>query len=161
MGADGFAIPSLQNGTKATQRANSGLWTCVQVVERLEEAVDTLSRLPMPGPVGYRSSMPDVLREFGDVYGIAIAEGGYRDMEIKPDPPDMDAIDRTIEVLHWLRQVSRRDARLLWARASRRNYWWKLAGRFRMGESTLRRKHLRALQNIVDWLNSADMKKSA
>lgn len=161
MGVDSFIIPSLQKSSKATQRANSGLWTCGQVAERLEEAVDTLSRLPMPRPAGYRSAMPDVLREFGDVFGIAIAEGGYRDMQIKPDPPDMDAVDRTIEVLHWLRQVPRRDARLLWARASKQNYWWKLAGRFRKCERTLKYRHKQALRDIADWLNSGGLKKSA
>jgi len=135
--------------------------TTEDISERVEEAVDTLSRLPMPRPTGYRSSMPDVLREFGDVYGIAIAEGGYRDMEIKPDPPDMDAIDRTIEVLYWLRRVPRKDRQLLWARASKRNYWWKLSGQFRKSERTLRRQHNRALQDIADWLNSAALKKSA
>lgn len=139
----------------------AGLWTSEDVAERLEEAVETLSRLPLPRPCGYRSAMPDVLREFGDVYGIAIAEGGYRDIKTKLGPPEPAAIDRTIEVLHWLRQVRLRDRKLLWARASKQNYWWKLSGRFCKSERTLKYRHKQALRNIAEWLNSEGFKKSA
>ena len=138
------------------------LWTEQQVIERIAECVDTISRLPMVYPHGYRSSMPEALREFGDVFAIAVTEGGkFRDTKTLLGPPEPSAIDRSVEVLSWLRRVKLADRRLLWARATRHNYWWKLSSRFRKCESTLKRHHKHTVRGIAEWLNSAELKKSA
>jgi len=88
-------------------------WTQKMVAIRLEEAVETMKRLPNERMQGYRSSWPETLPSWGD----------YRDSKTKVrlGPPSPDAIDRMDETLAWLRWLEPAETKLAWAVASRIN----------------------------------------
>jgi hypothetical protein len=79
-------------------------WDSALVMARLEEAADTLDRLPATTPPGQRlrSAMPAWLR-------LANSD----DVKRKPRPPEPAAIDRTDEAVMWLDFVVRREEQTL------------------------------------------------
>ena len=127
--------------------AENRKWDVKMVADRLEEAAETMKRLPMTGlkPAGHISSWPPILREFYEAYG-------WNDLQIRLGPPTPDAIDRMDEVMGWLRWLEPNDVRLLWLRAER--VPWKLIQqRFGMARSTVSAKWKAALFQVVVILN--------
>ena len=92
--------------------ADQKKWDGKMVAARLEEAVETIKRLPANGlkPTGYVSSWPPILREFFEAYG-------WNKLEVRLGPPSPEAIDRMEEVLEWLRWLEPDQVRLVWLHA--------------------------------------------
>lgn len=93
------------------------------VAERLEEAAETLRRLPAAKVQGYFSAWPPVVRDFWEAFGWETAQ-------VRLGPPTPGAIDRMDEALAWLRWLEPDTARILWLRAC--GVRWKLIT-WRMG----------------------------
>lgn len=85
-------------------------WTPKLVEARMEEAADTLRRLPEDRLRSARSSWPPIIREFHDAYGAEPAR-------LRLGPPSAAAIDRMDQSLEWLRWLEADDARIVWLRA--------------------------------------------
>lgn len=131
-------------------------WTADDVEQRLEEAIDTLRRLPdrERGMLrSMRSHWPDVVRDWADVWGEAVAAGQFRAMSVHPGAPDAAAIDRMDETLPWLGWLDHQKRRVVWARINGAN-WWVIAGLIRKGERTARRRYEDGLSFIAARLNA-------
>ena len=94
--------------------AERGKWDVEMVAARLEEAAETLKRLPMTGlkPREYGDAWPTVIHDAMDAYG-------WDEAVVRLGPPSAEAITRMDEALQWLRWLEPNDARLLWLRAVR------------------------------------------
>ena len=121
-------------------------WTPTVVAERLEEAADTLRRLPAVRVQGYFSTWPAVVRDFWEAFG-------WHDAEVRLGPPTPRAIDRMDETLQWLRWLEADETRLVWLRAE--GVRWKLiSARFGVGRTTAWYRWSGALAKIAAGLNA-------
>lgn len=97
--------PRASRGLAARRRPVPTSWNIVHVMDRIEEAVDVLGRMPvMPGPRGHSNSMPDYAYTIGDLN--AQAESGELEkmlrLNIKPRIPVTAAeITRMQQALRW------------------------------------------------------------
>jgi len=91
-------------------------WTASLVAERLEEAAETLKRLPPVKARGYFSIWPEILHDRDDVrnWEIKLARLG---------PPSAVAISRMETTLFWFRWLEKTENKLVWMRAS--HVGWK------------------------------------
>jgi hypothetical protein len=101
LGAKGAVpLPSLNRARRAPER-----WSLIHVMERLEEAFRTLSRLPMPTrPRGYINSMPVYLYDRGDLNSQLETNELERMAELRNRvrmPPSPAEIARMEDALHW------------------------------------------------------------
>ncbi|MBI4968201.1 MAG: hypothetical protein HZC25_08805 [Rhodospirillales bacterium] len=120
-------------------------WTATMVEERLEEASDTLRRLPEHRIQGFFSTWPPIVREFWEAFGREAPR-------IRRGPPSPGAITRMDEAMAWLGWLEPEDAKLLWARADRMP--WKVAcHRFGKSRAALWRHWVGSLQLIAIFLN--------
>lgn len=84
--SDGFLVP------------DPSVWTAEEVRGRLQEAADTLLRLPMPlhgRPGKFRCQMPEVVRSYWEAYG-------YNETRTRFARPTAKEIQRMDEALTWL-----------------------------------------------------------
>lgn len=117
------------------------LWTAKLVEARLEEAADTLRRLPSIKVQGYFSTWPPIIRDFWDAFG-------WHDAEVRLGPPSPQAIDLMDETLQWLRWLEPDEVRLVWLRAE--GVRWKLiCARFGVGRTTAWHRWSGALEKIA------------
>jgi hypothetical protein len=121
-------------------------WTPKLVAIYLEEAAETLRRLPPVKVQGYFSTWPPVLREFWEAYG-------RDELEVRLGPPSGRAIDQMDETMLWLRWLEIEDAKLVWERAGGRP-WKIIAHRWGIDRSTAWRRWTYALVTIAAKLNS-------
>lgn len=122
-------------------------WTPKAVAERLEEAAQTLRRLPPVKVRGFICSWPPVIRDFWESYG-------WTDVQVRLGPPTAAAIDRMDECLGWLHLLDADEVRLVWLRAE--GVRWKvIAHRYRIDRSTAWRHWSYALIKIAGQLNGA------
>jgi len=121
-------------------------WTPKLVEARLEEAADTLRRLPKVKVQGFLSTWPPIIRDFWEAFG-------WHDVEVRPGPPAPKAIDRMDESLRWMRWLEPEEVRLVWLRAEGVR-WKAIAHRFGMDRSTAWRHWTYALIKIASRLNS-------
>ena len=123
-------------------------WDVKMVAARMEEAAETMKRLPMTGlkPTGHVSSWPPILREFFEAYG-------WNDLEVRLGPPPADAISRMDETLQWLRWLDPDETRLVWLRAER-VLWKVLMRRFGGCRTTVWSRWMAALLQVTTRLNS-------
>ena len=122
-------------------------WDVCKVAGQLEEAAETMKRLPATGlkPASYTSSWPPFLRDVHESYG-------WNQAKVRLGPPTPEAIDRMHGVLEWLRWLEPEDVKLLWLRAER--VPWKLImRRFGLARSTLSARWKSALFQVVAILN--------
>lgn len=97
--------PRASRGLAARRRPLPTSWNIVHVMDRIEEAVDVLGRMPvMPGPRGHSNSMPDYAYTIGDLN--AQAESGELEKmlraNMKPRIPVTAAeITRMQQALRW------------------------------------------------------------
>ena len=119
-------------------------WTSKMVTDRMEEAAETLNRLPNEQMKGYRSSWPETIPSCEDY--------GWNKAKVRLGPPPPDAIDRMDETMSWLRWLEINQVWLVWSRAER--IPWKLILR-QLGvcRETARQRYLMALVSIVSRLN--------
>lgn len=120
-------------------------WTPKLVEARIEEAADTLRRLPEERVRTTRSTWPPIIRDFWEMYGVEPAR-------LRLGPPSAAAIDRMDQTLEWLRWLEADDARIVWLRAC--DVRWKVIC-WRMGcdRPTLWRRWVAALVLIAGRLN--------
>jgi hypothetical protein len=101
LGASGAVpLPALARPRRVPER-----WSLVHVMERMEEAFRTLSRLPTPTrPRGYINSMPIYLYDRGDLNSQLETHELERMARIRNRvriPPSPGEIGRMDEALHW------------------------------------------------------------
>jgi hypothetical protein len=125
-------------------------WTHEMVAERMEEAAETLKRLPMDGPRDVRSAWPPIIRDFWEAYG-------WDKAVVRLGPPSPDAIQRMDECLKWLQFLDVGQMRLVWAKAE--NLPWKTILP-RIGAGRTKGWHLwrEALKEIAFNLNAIENK---
>ena len=139
------------------------VWTHDEVERRLQEAMTTLRRLPMPRngmPVGDRSHWPEVARSFWEIYG---GTGAEHRREIDADrnrtklPPLPHQVERMDEALGWLHMIrDRRHRKVVFARShiwpdSDRpiTSWVKLQKEMGVCRETLRRWYRIGIRDIA------------
>lgn len=131
--------------------AESG-WTASIVKHRLKEAAATFwawhANQPRVGPVGFRPSWPEIIRQAAEAYG-------YDPVRARPAPPAPDAIDRMEASLEWLNLVGDEDRRMLWAWANGAALW-RIGQRFGKSERTMHNWIARAALVIAAQLNQAE-----
>ncbi len=121
-------------------------WTPKLVAVHLEDAADTLRRLPNRRVGGYARAWPEIVREYWEAFG-------WHEVELRPIPPAPGAIDRMDEVLRWLWWLERDEARLVWARATGRP-WKAIAYEHGIDRTTAWRRWTYALITIAARLNA-------
>lgn len=109
-------------------------------IELLEEAVDTLKRLPSQSLKAKMSSWPDVVKSSAELY---MSMPNF----IKPAAATPDAIDRLDLVLDGLIQLNAQERRILWARASKIS-WRRLEQFENLSHTTLRKYHQGGLERL-------------
>ncbi len=107
-------------------------WTPEQVEERLEEAVDVLSRLPEEKVQGYFSAWPEIVRSIHDAFG-------WHDPVMKRPWPSPASIDRMEEALTWIRFLELEDGKLVWARVEK-TPWKQICWQFGITRTTANRR---------------------
>jgi Domain of unknown function (DUF6362) len=115
-------------------------WTPDLVAERLEEAVDVLSRLPEDKVRGLYDLWP---RLVGDASGDARAAAAAP-----------EAIDRMDEAIGWLCWLVPEEQRLVWLRAEGLPWKW-ITRRLGVGRTTAWQRWTTALLKIATRLNAA------
>lgn len=130
--------------------AEDAHWTPRMVGVFLEEAADTLRRLPEQRIQGYVSTWPDVVRDGWDAYG-------REDLRTRLGPPTARAIDQMDRTLLWLRWLDKEDQKLVWARASGRP-WKAVAHDWGVDRTTVWRRWTYAMCTIATHLNAAESK---
>ena len=120
-------------------------WTPKLVEARIEEAADTLRRLPEERMRTARSAWPPIIRDFWEMYGTEPAR-------LRLGPPSAAAIDRMDQALEWLRWLEADDARIVWLRAC--DVRWKaICWRLGADRPSLWRRWVAALALIAARLN--------
>jgi predicted DNA-binding protein (UPF0251 family) len=117
------------------------------VEARLEEAADTLRRLPRVKAQGYFNTWPTIIRDFWEAFG-------WHDAQARLGPPSPAAIDRTDETMLWLHWLEADEVRLVWLRAEGVR-WKAIAHRFGIDRSTAWRRWTCALIKLASRLNGA------
>lgn len=121
-------------------------WTPKMVAVYLEEAADTLKRLPPVKVQGFFSTWPPVVQEFWEAFG-------WEETRVRRGPPSAKAIDQMDLTLDWLRWLEPEDAKLVWERSCHRP-WKMLAYRFGIDRTTAWRRWTYALVTIAAKLNA-------
>lgn len=117
----------------AMHKLRSGKWKVDEVADRLDQAINTLKKLPPVRVQGYRCYWPDVIYSAAEAYGWEPA----RRVRSLPSSREIDEMD---EALRWLMWLNRYEVKLIVLRAFGRK--WKQIG-YELGWS------VRKLQ--VDW----------
>ena len=118
----------------------------IDIANLFDEAFITLMAQASAKPKGFRSSMPDVVRDWQEAYG-------YNKVEVRVIPSDraITALDRC---LAWTMQLEPRDRTIVWARASHRVPWKAIAKRLNRSEASVRRYYQLALYQVAEWANA-------
>ncbi|CAK0756688.1 DUF6362 domain-containing protein [Azospirillaceae bacterium] len=121
-------------------------WTPKIVEVYLNEAADTLRRLPEKRIQGYVSAWPDIVHD-------EIEDCDLNERRPRLGPPSAQAIDQMERTLLWLRWLDRDDQKLVWDRANGRP--WKVISRERgIDRTTGWRRWTYALVIIAARLNA-------
>lgn len=94
-------------------------WTPSKVADRLEEAAETLRRLPPVRMHGYCSTWPQILHDAND-------KRDWEALKTRLGPPTAKAITHMEETLTWSGWLTAEENRLLWLRANHMS--WKVIG---------------------------------
>jgi Domain of unknown function (DUF6362) len=124
-------------------------WTPKMVAVYLEEAADTLRRLPNRRIGGYVSAWPEIVRDYWEAFG-------WHHAELRPIPPSPKAIDQMDETLRWLWWLEPDQARLVWARSTGKP-WKVIAYDYGIDRTTAWRRWTYALVTIAARLNAGDV----
>ena len=144
--------PTPKTNRRAEQGGGRGPWNETRVEERINEAVDTLKRVPAPSMRRQLTSWPDYIHDAHEAYGYT----GFRPSRTPAAP---DAITRLDETLGWLRWLPREAQHILWSRASGLS-WRRIAGFAGKAPNTCRAWYLAAIHYITTRLNSAEKEKA-
>ncbi|MGE0108168.1 MAG: DUF6362 family protein [Bdellovibrionales bacterium] len=80
------------------------------VADRIEQAANTMKKLPKVKVQGYFNAWPTIVREAMEAYG-------WEDNHMRPSPPSAKHITEMEEVMIWLLWLEREEVRLIWMRA--------------------------------------------
>ena len=119
-------------------------WDSQVVARRLEEAADTLARLPDERVNGHYDLWPKLIGAAGRQAGPAAAAP--------------EAIDRMDEALGWLMWLEPEERQLVWLRAEGLPWKW-ITRRMGIGRTTAWQRWTTALLKIVVRLNAEDEQK--
>ena len=122
-------------------------WSLPDIEARLDEAVDTLKRVPAAHAFRRVTRWPDYVLDSVEAYG-------YGEIRLTLAPAAPDAIDRLEETLGWLRWLPREAQRILWSRANGFS-WRKIAYFVGKAPNTCRSWHLAALHHLAARLNGS------
>ena len=86
-------------------------YTVDMIVDRLEQAVHTMRRMPRVTVRGYASSWPETVREFNESYG-------YNQTEIRLGAPSSKYITEMDEACRWLLWLEKHEVKIIWARSA-------------------------------------------
>lgn len=140
--------PTPKINRRAEDGSGCGSWTETAVEERINEAVDTLGRVPAPTLRRHLTRWPDYIHDTREAYG-------YTDYKPPRAPAAPDAITRLDETLGWLRWLPRDAQHILWSRAN--GLSWRNIARFAgKAPNTCRAWYLAALHYIAVRLNSSE-----
>ncbi len=128
-------------------------WTWKEVEAAVKEAADTLRRLPGERPGGFKSCMPEPLRDAADVWANAVEAGRFDDLKINPGPPSRASISRLDIVLTWMVLLGDDEVKVIWARAVGMGFP-AMARRFGCSRHAAWQRHSRALIKLAVQLNS-------
>ncbi|MDK9720408.1 MAG: DUF6362 family protein [Rhodospirillales bacterium] len=127
-------------------------WTPKMVAVYLEEAADTLKRLPPVKVRGFFTTWPPMVRDFWDAYG-------WEEERPRLGPPRAAAIDQMDATMLWLRWLEPEDAKLVWARACERP-WKVIAHQYGIDRTTAWRRWTYAMVTIAARLNAVEARKA-
>jgi len=129
----------------AKQKTTPDRWTQSRVADQLEEAVDTLKKLPPVVVQGYFNLWPKV---------------HYDPLELLQQEPPLlrlaisaAAITRMEQTLDWMKWLEVEERKLVWKRAAKRR-WKEICWEFGCDRSTAWRKWVIALTKISSNLNN-------
>jgi len=117
----------------------------VYVKARIEEAAETLKRLPRQGMSQKMTTWPDVVISTFEMRG-------WGNEKARLGPPSAKAITRMDECLEWLMPLNGTNRRLVWARACKIP-WRRLEDADGRSAVTLRKHHQYALEAMANRLN--------
>jgi hypothetical protein len=114
---------------------------------RIEEAGDTLRRVPVKGVPGFRSLWPDPVQEAVEAYG-------YTDVVLRLPPASPRAIDRMHEAFGWFRHLEdqRHLTIAMWMTVARRMGPRRVADVLGIHRNTVMQRRDDALDLIADGL---------
>lgn len=122
-------------------------WTMVDVIDRFEQAISTLKRLPPVRVQGYISNWPPVIR-------TVMEQLQAEKTPVYLGPPQADAISRMEETIQWIFFLEdEEERRLIWLRAARVP-WKPIYRRLGCGRTTAHYRYRMALLKIVIRLNA-------
>ncbi len=139
---NGGAAFRAARGASRTATAPGAPWTATRVLLRLEEAAETLRRLPPPHRRARLTSWPGIVRR------AAAPDGPRRTLRAVAQP---DAIDRMDEALVWLGWLPEATARIAWARANR-GAWRDIAALAGLSPRTCQRRLIEGLLAVAQRL---------
>lgn len=90
------------------------------IADRLEQAAQTLKRLPPVRMQGYFGTWPPIVQD-------AMQSYGWDEVRIKMGPPSSRHISEMEETLRWLMWLEREEVKLVWLRAC--GVKWKIIQR--------------------------------
>lgn len=123
------------------------MWTVKAVADRIEEAADTMIRLPLVLPPKEPTCLwPFVIRDFWEAYG-------WESARLPRIPPSPGAIDRMDEVMDWLAQLPVKEGSIVWARANHMP-WKTICARLQIGRTTAWSWWVAALMTITHRLDA-------
>ncbi len=116
--------------------------------DRLDQAWDTLRRLPIPELCQKMTHWPTMVRQTAEV--TALNPKSLRIPLAGAKPKDITKMDET---LLWLMKLGEQDRKLLWARTCRLS-WRKLAAEFGRSHVTIRSWHKQSLARLRETVKS-------
>lgn len=124
------------------------VWTAQLVQQRMEEAADTLRRLPRTVLSTRMTAWPDVAQDSAR-YWLSY---GKEPAAARPAAPSPSAIREMDEVLGWLLLLGGADRKLAWARASGIT-WRRLEGMDGRSRTTLQKRWRDIQEGLATHLN--------
>jgi len=116
-----------------------------QIAERLIEAARTAHRLPPVKVQGYFNAWP------------AIKRMPWENLGAEPEPiripPSPEAIERMLEVMHWMVWLEEEQRHLLWMRAER-HPWRKICARMGCDRTTAWRRWKMVIASLAEVISS-------
>lgn len=136
------------------------------IVERLEEAVKTLARLPPVKRPRLTQSRYEILRSAAERFGAAVGNPDYfercdPDEILRRTPPSIEKIKEMDEALAWLMLIPDvQDRTIVWWRAEGRK-WKEIKHRMALSRQQAWTRWAAAVLTIANKLNGATQQQSA
>ena len=117
------------------------------ILNKFHDAAATLALLPNPRPGGFRSCMPETVREHVESFGTEAARQKF-DEKARPIPT-AEAIDELDKTLAWCLRLNEKERKILWAGGCGATDVF-IAGRMKLHRGTVARHRKKAVNKIID-----------